>query len=90
MGLLDVGSVYRLGAVLLKLDEPDKVIGRTKFPIMEPEMDYEKFGIVNNVVFTCGAVVMKSRLYIYYGAADKVIGGASISLQKLLKSLTEN
>ena len=40
--------------------------------ILEPEEDYEKVGDVPNVVFPEGAVVLKDRLFIYYGAADKV------------------
>jgi beta-1,2-mannobiose phosphorylase / 1,2-beta-oligomannan phosphorylase len=88
-GVSDVDNAYRLGAVLLKLDEPEKVIARSKFPIMEPEMDYEKRGCVNNVVFPCGAFIMRSKLFIYYGAADSVIGGAYIELKKLLRNLTE-
>ena len=49
------------------------MIGRTYVPILEPETDYEKKGIVNNVVFSCGAVVIENKLFFYYGAVDKVI-----------------
>jgi beta-1,2-mannobiose phosphorylase / 1,2-beta-oligomannan phosphorylase len=89
-GVSDTDNAYRLGALLLKLDDPEKVIARSKFPIMEPEMIYEKRGSVNNVVFPCGAVIVKSNIYIYYGGADTVIGGAFMNINKLLKSLLEN
>lgn len=82
-------GVYRLGAALLALNEPDRVLARSKFPVFEPEMEYEKVGIVPNVVFPCGMVLYRSKLFIYYGGADKVTGVATLSLNKLLKNLTE-
>jgi len=54
---------------------------------MEPEMPYEKEGVVPNVVFPCGSVVIGKKLIIYYGGDDKVIGVASLELPKLLKDL---
>ena len=85
-GISDDG-VYRVGAILLSIKDPLKVIARTDEPIFEPRADYEKTGLVPNVVFPCGAVVMGDKLFIYYGAADKVTGAASISLAKLLSIL---
>jgi predicted GH43/DUF377 family glycosyl hydrolase len=87
-GVSEEDSVYKIGAVLLALNEPEKVLARTKFPILEPEMPYEKEGVVPNVVFPCGMVMLGSKLYVYYGGADKVVGVATMSLSKLLKSLT--
>jgi predicted GH43/DUF377 family glycosyl hydrolase len=78
---------YRAGAVLLDLERPERVIGRTRSPLLEPEMPYEKKGIVPNVVFPCGSVVIGEKLIIYYGAADQVIGMASLDLSELLKEL---
>jgi predicted GH43/DUF377 family glycosyl hydrolase len=75
---------YRVGAALLDLKDPEKVIGRTDAPLFTPEMDYELEGIVPNVVFPCGSIIMGSKLVIYYGGADTVIGVATISLAKLL------
>jgi beta-1,2-mannobiose phosphorylase / 1,2-beta-oligomannan phosphorylase len=86
-GVSSEDHAYRVGAALLNLKNPEKVIGRTRSPLLEPEMPYEKNGIVPNVVFPCGAVVMGEKLLIYYGAADKVIGMASLELPKLLKDL---
>lgn len=79
---------YRVGAALLDLKHPEKVIGRTRSPLLEPEMPYEKKGVVPNVVFPCGSVVVGRKLIIYYGAADRVIGTASLELSQLLKELS--
>lgn len=80
-------NTYRTGAVLLDLKDPTIVISRSTDPIFEPEEDYEKFGVVNNVVFPCGMVVLKDDLYIYYGGADKVVGVAKMKLSIILKTL---
>ncbi len=78
---------YRVGALLLDLNHPEKVIGRSLHPLFEPEKEFERNGIVPNVVFPCGAIVRDNTLITYYGGADRVIGVASIPLPKLLKSL---
>ncbi len=67
---------YRLGCALLDRDHPEIVLWRCDKPILEPAEDYELSGIVPNVVFSCGAVVLGNKLVLYYGAADKVIGVA--------------
>jgi predicted GH43/DUF377 family glycosyl hydrolase len=78
-------KVYRAGAALLDLHDPSKIIGRTKTPILEPKEPYEKFGDVNNVVFPTGAcVVDNDKLFVYYGAADKVCCLATADLDYLL------
>lgn len=78
---------YHLRAALLDPRDPTKVIVRTKDPILEVEASYEKFGLVSNVVFSCGSAVINGKLFVYYGAADKVIGVATIKLADLLKRL---
>jgi predicted GH43/DUF377 family glycosyl hydrolase len=75
---------YRLGAALLDLKNPTKVLVRTDEPILEPELPYEKQGQVPQVVFPCGAVVMDGTLFVYYGAADTVVGAAHIKLEEIL------
>lgn len=65
---------YRLGAALLDLDDPTRVIARQPEWILQPEAEWEIVGDVNNVVFTCGAVLLGRELWVYYGAADTVIG----------------
>ncbi len=80
-------KVYRVGAILADLKNPLKILARTDYPIFEPETNYEKFGLVNNVVFPCGAVLMKNKIFVYYGGADKVIGVATVDLNDVLKAL---
>ena len=81
-------SVYRVGAVLLDLEHPIKILGRTESFVFEPETDYELHGQVNNVVFPCGNVILGDELFIHYGGADSVINVASIKVEKLLKALS--
>lgn len=81
---------YHAAAALLDLKNPLKVLGRLKEPLFSPESKWEKEGDVNNVVFPTGAVIKNGRVYIYYGAADKVIGLKSADLDELLKELLEN
>lgn len=76
---------YRLGILLLDLEDPSKIIGRSVDPVLSPDMDYEKVGLVPNVVFTCGAVEKDGRYLVYYGGADKVIGVASMPVEDLMK-----
>lgn len=80
---------YHLRAALLDLENPTRVIVRTEDPILDPEMSYEKHGLVPNVVFSNGAVVKDGRLFVYYGGADKVIGVATAKLSDLLKRLID-
>ena len=83
-------NTYRIGAVLLDLKDPALVLARTTDPIFEPEESYEKIGVVNNVVFPCGITLQNGLLYIYYGAADTVVGVATMELDIILKALTRN
>lgn len=78
---------YCLGAMLLDLNEPWKVLARSEKPIMEPETEWERKGFFGNVVFTNGHVVRGDDIYLYYGAADTVIGGAKFSIKRILESL---
>ena len=80
-------GTYRLGAVLLDLNNPTVVTARLVDTILEPLEEYERVGIVRNVIFSCGAVLRADTLFIYYGGADTVIGVAKVSLKKLLKVL---
>jgi beta-1,2-mannobiose phosphorylase / 1,2-beta-oligomannan phosphorylase len=78
---------YCLGALLLDIDDPSKVIARSEQAIMEPTADYEKTGFFGNVVFTNGQLVNGDILTIYYGASDEVICMAEFSISKILSSL---
>jgi predicted GH43/DUF377 family glycosyl hydrolase len=79
---------YCLGALLLDADDPARVLGRSRDPIMEPSAQYERDGFYGNVVFATGAVADGDRLTIYYGAADDRICGATMSIREILVTLT--
>jgi predicted GH43/DUF377 family glycosyl hydrolase len=72
---------------LLDLENPCRVIARTAEPILEPEEDYERIGVVPNVVFPEGAVVMNDELRVFYGGADRVCCVASVPMKLLMESL---
>jgi beta-1,2-mannobiose phosphorylase / 1,2-beta-oligomannan phosphorylase len=78
---------YALGALLLDLYDPSKVIARSREPILRPEAPYETEGFFGRVVFTCGALVEGDLVRIYYGAADDVTAVADLSLQEILAGL---
>ena len=86
-GISKEDGFYRIGVVLLDLKDPTKVIARSDEPIFEPETKYEKEGIVSNVVFPCGIVLIKNTFFMYYGGADKVVGVATMGLKELLLHL---
>lgn len=77
------GSLYRLGALLLDLNDPTKVLRRGQEWIFGPEAPYERNGDVPNVVFPSGFVCDGDELRIYYGCADTSIGVATASLKEL-------
>ena len=83
----DTSQRYCLGALLLDLEEPWKVLARSEKPIMEPIAAYEKTGFFQNVVFTNGHVVDGDRITLYYGASDSVVCGAHFSISEILQSL---
>jgi predicted GH43/DUF377 family glycosyl hydrolase len=77
---------YSIGAMLLDLDDPRRVIGRLAEPLLEPEGD-ERDGYVPNVVYTCGATVHNGQLILPYGFSDTGIGIATTPLDELLMRL---
>lgn len=83
----DKNDRYCLGAFLLDLNDPTKVIAKTKNPILEPEADYEIEGFFGNVVFTCGCLVKDDTVIIYYGAADDKICRVDISLEEIFQNM---
>ncbi|TCD19364.1 glycosidase [Pedobacter psychrodurus] len=78
---------YCLGAFLMALDDPSKVLARTEEPIMVPTADYELHGFFGEVVFTNGHIVNGDELTIYYGAADEFVCGAKFSVKEILGAL---
>lgn len=82
--------IYRVGAMLLDLDDPTKVLARCPHPIMQPETYYEKVGIIiPDVIFPCGNVVKEGELHIYYGCCDTSIALATVGLEELLSYVME-
>lgn len=80
-------SKYRLGAMLLDLNDPTKVLYRASHPILSPDMHYENEG-KPGVVYASGALIRGDDLYVYYGGGDKVVCVATTPLKKFLKYLT--
>jgi len=81
------GDIYKIEALLLKLDDPKQVIAETDAVILEPEAEYEKHNQVHNVVFPCGAVLHNQQVYLFYGGADQVVCIARMSLEGIFKRL---
>lgn len=80
-------ATYRLGAVLLDTSGTT-VLSRTADAVFEPLERYEQEGEISNVVFSCGAVVRGDTVYLYYGAADKMVGVATASLSHIIEALS--
>ncbi len=85
---VSITSTYRVGAVLLDLDDPTIILGRTNAPILAPELAYEKLGQIPNVVFPCGVIERDGILFIYYGGGDSVVGVATMKVDDLLRMLS--
>ena len=79
---------YKIGAMLLDIKEPTRVLARTKKPILEPLEVYENEGLKAGVVYPCGAVVLNDRLFVYYGGADMVTCVATANINELLTNLS--
>jgi beta-1,4-mannooligosaccharide/beta-1,4-mannosyl-N-acetylglucosamine phosphorylase len=86
------GFVYSMGAALLDIDQPWKVIARTKPYLLSPQTIYECVGDVPNVVFPCAALcdADTGRLAIYYGCADTVTGLAFAYVDALIDFIKAN
>ncbi len=78
---------YVIGALLLDLEEPSRVIGQLETPLLEPAPD-ERDGYVPNVVYSCGGMTHAGRLVIPYGLSDRAIRVATVSLDELLDAMT--
>jgi predicted GH43/DUF377 family glycosyl hydrolase len=78
---------YGIGALLLDLEDPRRVIGRLPEPLLLPDAS-EREGYVPNVVYSCGALAHGQQLVLPYGFADAGIGVALLSLPELVAALT--
>ncbi len=82
------GSKYKLGAMLLDLENPERVIARAAAPVLSPDAHYENDG-KPGIVYAAGAVVRDGTLFVYYGGADKVVCVATTPLEPFLDALLE-
>ena len=78
---------YCIGAFLLDRDDPSKVIGRLREPLLKPN-ENEREGYVPNVVYTCGALVHGDQLIMPYGLADHATGFATVPLAEVLAGMS--
>lgn len=81
---IDKKGVYRLGIMFLDSNNPTKILYRSREPVFEPEAPYEITGFTPDVVFTCGAIEKDDAYYVYYGAADHVVGLATVAKNDIL------
>jgi predicted GH43/DUF377 family glycosyl hydrolase len=79
---------YSIGALLLDLEDPSRVLGRLREPLLRPAPD-EQDGYVPNVVYSCGAMVHDGTLMLPYGIGDQAIGLATVPVSDLLAALEE-
>ncbi|GAA3253083.1 glycoside hydrolase family 130 protein [Sphingomonas yabuuchiae] len=77
---------YSIGAALLDKNDPSKVLGRTKQPILAAK-DQDREGYVPNVVYSCGAIRHGDSLFLPYGIADSSIGFAFVKISELLAAM---
>ncbi len=91
MDMRDPGK-YKVGVMLLDLENPEIILRRSLEPVLEPETEYENGGHKRGVIYVCGAVIKDGKLFVYYGAADctsaVAVGDAETFLQSLLKEET--
>jgi predicted GH43/DUF377 family glycosyl hydrolase len=78
---------YRIGAILLDLDDPTRVLSQLSQPLLSPTTD-EQDGYVPNVVYSCGALVHADTLVLPYGISDAAIGIATVPLPEVLAALS--
>ncbi|PIZ63346.1 hypothetical protein COY16_02200 [Candidatus Roizmanbacteria bacterium CG_4_10_14_0_2_um_filter_39_13] len=80
-------SKYLIGAMLLDLKDPTKVLYRSDDPIMRPDEVYENNGFKPGIIYPCGAAVIAENLMIYYGGADSYVCVACANLNTFLQEL---
>ena len=79
---------YGMGAMLLDAEDPAKVLARSSHPLLGPELEYERSGFLQDVVFPSGHVTLDDgRIRVYYGAADSFLAAADFSIADILAHL---
>jgi len=85
---VDHNSHYAMGALLLDGDDPVRVLARSPRPILAPEEEYERNGLFNDTIFSCGHLDLgDGRIRLYYGAADSVLAAADFDVREIVASL---
>lgn len=85
---VDRNTTYAMGALLLDPNDPRRIIARSPTPILEPTEAFERMGLFNDTVFSCGHVDMgDGRIRLYYGAADSVMAAADFEIDEIVRSL---
>ncbi|MDD4153861.1 MAG: glycoside hydrolase family 130 protein [Bacilli bacterium] len=85
----DANHRYHLAALLLDADNPNKILMRSKKPLLEPKEDYERNGFFKDVVFTCGLTKNNEQIHLYYGVCDENIAMATMSLTEIFANMEE-
>lgn len=81
---------YKMGAMLLDLQRPERVLYRTKNPLLAPDEWYENEGLKAGVAYPCGSVIKDGKLFVYYGGADTVICVAEADSERFLYDMTHH
>lgn len=81
---------YHIGAMLLDLKNPTKVLYRSNQPILTPQKDYEMNGFKPGIAYPCGAVIIDNKLLVYYGAADSYVAVAEADLDEFIENLKKD
>jgi predicted GH43/DUF377 family glycosyl hydrolase len=77
---------YSIGAILLDLDDPTRIIGQLPEPLLSPAVD-EQDGYVPNVVYSCGALIHNGTLVVPYGIGDAAIGVATAAVDDIVDAV---
>lgn len=80
---------YKVGVMLLDLDDPTKILYRAKAPVLESIAPYENNGFKPGIIYVSGAVIKDGTLYIYYGGADSYVCVATANLDQFLSQLKQ-
>lgn len=83
-------SKYKVGAMLLDLQDPTKILCRAKKPVLEPQEPYENNGCKSGIVYVSGAVVKDGNILVYYGGSDSYVCVAFADLDEFLEALQQN
>ncbi|MES2023237.1 MAG: hypothetical protein V4439_00990 [Patescibacteria group bacterium] len=84
----NLDRIFGVSALLLDLNDPKKIIGRTRGPLLVPQETYELSGDIPDVIFPSGTLIEKDTLTIYYGAADTTVCSARVNLTDLISSMS--